>query len=413
MSAMGCGSSKQAAVAQQPDTVNESSKTGGASPRADGVSAPSNAPAAATPTTKPELVPAPAAATAPTVSPEPAPVEHTSSPRMPPPAPAPHLTPQERKGSFHAPKEGLTPVRPPRISITTPCDPPPAAPIAAQPLDPAPTAEVVPEDTSSAAPEPTTAAVPEAPAPEAPAPEVPAPEAPAPEKRVVVKPRGTVADVTPLDTEKEQLRSNWSPEYEVEGVRPVSKEGIMVEVKRTRTSSAMILEDFPMVCKTKVVCTMGPRCWSEEGIGALLDAGLNIARLNFSHGNHEDHQRVLDRFRSVCAEKGSHAAVLLDTKGPEIRTAMLRDGKDIEMEAGQEITVVAVGDDYTTWEGFKDSETGETKIGLSYSELCQSVTPGNVILLADGSVSIKVWNSLLLHCQTLNMSKSMTARKGP
>ena len=160
-------------------------------------------------------------------------------------------------------------------------------------------------------------------------------------------------------------------------------------VQRIRKNEVLEPENVK-VRRTKLVCTMGPRCWSEEGIGALLDAGLNIARLNFSHGNHEDHQRVLDRFRSVCAEKGSHAAVLLDTKGPEIRTAMLRDGKDIELEAGQDITVVAVGDEYTTWEGFKDAATGETKIGLSYAMLCQSVGPGNVILLADGSLSIQV-----------------------
>ena len=403
---MGCGSSKQAAVAQQPDTINDPNKTtGGPSPNAD-VSAPSNAPAAS-PTTETGHAPPPAAATAPAI-PELAPVEHDPSPRLPPPAPAPQLAIQlERVGSLHAPKEGLTPVRPPRMSLATSSDPLPAAPVAARPSDPAPPAQVVPEVSSSAAPEPATAALPEAPATKAAAPEaVHAKSDPA-------KPRGTVAEVSPLDTEKEQLRAKWFPEYEVEGVRPVSKEQNMVEVKRTRTSAAMILEDFPMVCKTKVVCTLGPRCWSEEGIGALLDAGLNIARLNFSHGNHEDHQRVLDRFRSVCAEKGSHAAVLLDTKGPEIRTAMLRDGKDIELEAGQEITVVAVGDEYTTWEGFKDSGTGETKIGLSYAELCQSVGPGNVILLADGSVSIKVCNSLLLRRQALHMPKSMSTRMGP
>eukprot|EP00966_Prymnesium_polylepis_P315289 7284926-Prymnesium_polylepis.1 len=68
---------------------------------------------------------------------------------------------------------------------------------------------------------------------------------------------------------------------------------------------------------------MGPKCWSEEGIGALLDAGLGVARFNFSHGEHAAHQEVLDRFRKVVAEraaaggKGQFAATLLDTKGPE------------------------------------------------------------------------------------------------
>ncbi len=88
--------------------------------------------------------------------------------------------------------------------------------------------------------------------------------------------------------------------------------------------------------------------------------------------------------------KSKYAATLLDTKGPEIRTAMLRDGKDIELEAGQKITIEAVGAEYTKWEGYKDPATGETHIGLSYEKLCSSVKPGNKILLADGSISITV-----------------------
>jgi pyruvate kinase len=165
----------------------------------------------------------------------------------------------------------------------------------------------------------------------------------------------------------------------------------MTTARAQRIHTKKVLEpQCVIVRKTKLVCTLGPRCWSEEGISALLDSGLDIARLDFSHGTHDEHQRVFDRFKSVCAAKGSHAAVLLDTKGPEIITAMLRDGKDIELEAGQEISVVAVGDEFSSWEGFKDPESGETKIGLSYAKLCQSVAPGNVILLADGSVSIKV-----------------------
>ena len=81
-------------------------------------------------------------------------------------------------------------------------------------------------------------------------------------------------------------------------------------------------------------------------------------------------------------------AALLDTKGPEIRTAMLRGGKSILLEKGQPITVEAVGDRYTEFEGFKD-ECG-TRIGLSYSKLCASVSVGDRILLADGTVSIAV-----------------------
>ena len=68
---------------------------------------------------------------------------------------------------------------------------------------------------------------------------------------------------------------------------------------------------------------------------------------------------------------GRRIAYLLDTKGPEVRTAMVKGGVNIELVAGQEVTLVAVGDAYDKWEGFKDAATGETKIGISYDKLCQ------------------------------------------
>ena len=143
------------------------------------------------------------------------------------------------------------------------------------------------------------------------------------------------------------------------------------------------------VRKTKIVCTMGPKCWDEKSMAKLIDAGLGVARFNFSHGEHSAHQEVLDRFRKVCEEKKANCAVLLDTKGPEIRTAMLKDGQDIQLEEGQDIIVYAAGpDEYTTFEGYKTPE--ETKIGCSYAKLCQSVKPGNKLLFADGSLVIEV-----------------------
>ena len=90
----------------------------------------------------------------------------------------------------------------------------------------------------------------------------------------------------------------------------------------------------------------------------------------------------------MCEKKGHRAATLLDTKGPEIRTAMLKDHKAIDLEAGQSIIVEAVGARYTEFEGYKTDS--ETRIGLSYAKLCSSVKPGNKILLADGSLSISV-----------------------
>jgi pyruvate kinase len=113
-----------------------------------------------------------------------------------------------------------------------------------------------------------------------------------------------------------------------------------------------------------------------------------VARFNFSHGDQATHGAVLERFRKVCNAKRQITGTMLDTKGPEIRTAMLRNHESIELEAGQDIIVEAVGDAYTSFEGYK-TET-ETRIGLSYAGLCQSISPGKRILLADGTISIEV-----------------------
>ncbi|KAL6747633.1 pyruvate kinase [Haematococcus lacustris] len=190
---------------------------------------------------------------------------------------------------------------------------------------------------------------------------------------------------------KANLVKEWGPEYCPADVLPPHDSPEVASERATQVTLAMVLKHQPHVArKTKIVCTAGPACWSEEMLGKLLDSGLNVLRLNFSHGDHQGHYEVLERFRKVCKAKGSLAAALLDTKGPEIRTAMLRGGKDIELVAGQSITVEAVGDRYTQFEGYKDEATGETRIGLSYAKLCESMKPGNRILLADGSISIKV-----------------------
>lgn len=92
-----------------------------------------------------------------------------------------------------------------------------------------------------------------------------------------------------------------------------------------------VFADFaPGVRKTKIICTLGPACWSVEMLGKMIDSGMNIARLNFSHGDHESHGGCLSRLKEALAtRKDKNVAVMLDTKGPEIRTGKLVDGKDI------------------------------------------------------------------------------------
>ncbi|GBF99836.1 pyruvate kinase [Raphidocelis subcapitata] len=189
---------------------------------------------------------------------------------------------------------------------------------------------------------------------------------------------------------KAKMSKDWAPEYRPHSiVPPTSITGDRLR-KTFMVSEPMILKDVPVARKTKIVCTLGPSCWSEEGLGALMDAGMNVARFNFSHGDHAGHKEVLDRVRAVAAAKGKHIGMALDTKGPEIRTAMLKGGKDILLEEGQEVKIVAVGAGYTSFEGYKNEATGETVIGLSYDKLCQYVKPGNLVLMSDGTVTITV-----------------------
>ena len=81
--------------------------------------------------------------------------------------------------------------------------------------------------------------------------------------------------------------------------------------------------------KTKIVCTIGPVTESVETLKELLNRGMNVMRLNFSHGDYEEHGTRIKNFRQAMSETGKRAGLLLDTKGPEIRTMSLEDGKDV------------------------------------------------------------------------------------
>lgn len=132
--------------------------------------------------------------------------------------------------------------------------------------------------------------------------------------------------------------------------------------------------------KTKIVCTLGPSSRSVEMIERLLVAGMNVARFNFSHGSHEYHQETLDNLRTAVDNTSIPCAVMLDTKGPEIRTGLLKDGKKINLKQGQEITIST---DYTL-------QGDDDMISMSYKKLAEDVTPDSVILCADGSISLRV-----------------------
>ena len=141
----------------------------------------------------------------------------------------------------------------------------------------------------------------------------------------------------------------------------------------------------PHMRKTKIVCAIGPACRSKEMLGELLDAGMNVARLNFSHGTHEYHLESLSNLREAIKERQDrgqycHCAILMDTKGPEIRTGLLRDHQPVTLTAGSTVTLST---DYSLL-------GHETLLTCSYQELATSVKPGDRILIADGEVTLTV-----------------------
>ena len=131
--------------------------------------------------------------------------------------------------------------------------------------------------------------------------------------------------------------------------------------------------------KTKIICTLGPACDNDELLKEMIKNGLDCARLNFSHGTHEEQKVRMDRVKKIRQELGVPLPILLDTKGPEIRVRLFKDGK-VELKKGQEFTFSSdfdlVGD--------------ETKVGLTYPDLAIYVNkPGIVILADDGKMSFE------------------------
>ncbi|KAH8069228.1 pyruvate kinase [Aureococcus anophagefferens] len=136
--------------------------------------------------------------------------------------------------------------------------------------------------------------------------------------------------------------------------------------------------------RTRIICTLGPSSWDVDMLGVLLDEGMNVARLNFSHGDHETHKRTIGRLKEALAIRpGRHCAIMLDTKGPEIRTGFFaapNDGGKLKFAKGDPLILTT---DY-------DHKSDGTKLGCTYKKLPTSVKPGGQILVADGSLVLEV-----------------------
>ncbi len=130
--------------------------------------------------------------------------------------------------------------------------------------------------------------------------------------------------------------------------------------------------------RTKIVCTIGPASNNEETMEKMLEAGLNVARLNFSHGTHEEHKKTIEMFRKVRDKMEMSAAVMLDTKGPEIRLRLFENGS-VMLNEGD--TFILTTEEITG---------NEERVSISYKDLPSQVYEGVRILLDDGKLSMIV-----------------------
>lgn len=131
--------------------------------------------------------------------------------------------------------------------------------------------------------------------------------------------------------------------------------------------------------KTRIVCTLGPAVSNPEAVVGLIRAGMNVARFNFSHGDHAEHLERLVMVRDAAAECGVHVATMLDTKGPEIRTGRIRNDEKVKLVAGNPIVLTT-----------EEIEGDEQRVGISYERLPHEVTAGAHIFVADGLMDLVV-----------------------
>ncbi|MCI8377579.1 MAG: pyruvate kinase [Lachnospiraceae bacterium] len=153
--------------------------------------------------------------------------------------------------------------------------------------------------------------------------------------------------------------------------------------------------------KTKIVCTLGPATDREGVLEALVQEGMNVARLNFSHGSHEEHGKRIQAVRELSEKANLPVAVLLDTKGPEIRTGELREDK-VFLKNGETFILYA-----------KERIGDETGVSITFPALYRDVSAGSRILLDDGLISLKVEEIVGedIHCQIQN-DGWLSAHKG-
>lgn len=153
--------------------------------------------------------------------------------------------------------------------------------------------------------------------------------------------------------------------------------------------------------KTKIVCTIGPASESREVLTRIIAAGMDVARLNFSHGTHEEHANKIKLIREIAASQGRAVAILQDLAGPKIRTGAFACGT-ITLKSGDEFILTS-----------RDVPGDEKEVSLTYRDLPKDVQPGDTLLLSDGALEMRVESvtNTDIHCQVL-VGGELSSHKG-
>jgi pyruvate kinase len=145
--------------------------------------------------------------------------------------------------------------------------------------------------------------------------------------------------------------------------------------------------------RAKIICTLGPSCNTEATIRGLFQVGMDVARLNFSHGTHEEHALAIDALRSAATAEGRTVCILQDLQGPKIRTGTLQDRKAVPLKAGGTVTIT-----------IREIEGTAELISTTFKGLPSEVHPGARILLCDGKVELRATrvSTTEIECQVIN-----------
>jgi len=156
--------------------------------------------------------------------------------------------------------------------------------------------------------------------------------------------------------------------------------------------------------KTKIICTIGPSSSDEAILVTMIENGMNVARLNFSHGTHESHERMIRMIRAASEKTGVPVAILMDLQGPRIRVGKIEPPEGIVLENGGHVVLSTAA---------PDLPGGRERIPVNYPHLSGDVSPGDYILLADGLIELVVTGieETEIYCEVLSGGR-LTSHKG-